>query len=549
MNKKSIPYIYIIFLSFIYSSTYGQEIKYYGLKITSLNKNDTLYIASIPFKRRFDSEKDLKRTKDSVITLLKEKGFYALTQDSVTIKNKQFTYNLRLGQKVTTAVLKVNLKDKEFLKSLNFSIKETNLTLKIEDLKKTLSKINNTLVSNGETFSKVKLSEILVFKSILTAKLIINRTKKRTVDKIIVKGYTDFPTSFLKNYFNVPSTKALNLNLIEGISSRTNQLNFIKEIKKPEILFSNDSTVLYLYLKKVKANYFDGLINFNSENEKIKLRGYFNLNLNNTFNKGEQTSINWRNNGNNKQELNLKSTIPYVFKTKLTPTLLFNLYRHDSTYINNNIIISLSYPISKNLNVSLTYDTESSRINNSNGDYENYDKDGLGIGLEYRSNGKNRFLLGLDFFIQKRKTVVTNVYKQLNLNIASEFKISKRIDFHIKNSSKLTDRKTSLLNELFRSGGAKSLRGFQENSILSNSYSYINSEFKLNLKNNTFLYSIQDTGIFNINNTNTILSALGLGYQFNRANNKFNIEYIIGNPTATNALQASIINVKIVTLF
>ena len=132
-----------------------------------------------------------------------------------------------------------------------------------------------------------------------------------------MKGYSDFPKSFLKHYLNLHSNKIANPKFITEVSRKINQLDFIKEKKKPEILFSKDSTILYLYINKTKTNYFDGLVNFNSENKKIKLRGYFDLNLKNAFNKGEEININWRNNGNSKQDFTLKSNIPYIFNTKI----------------------------------------------------------------------------------------------------------------------------------------------------------------------------------------------------------------------------------------
>lgn len=549
MDKKITPYIYIVFFSFITSAVYGQKDNSYQLKISSVNKSENRHISLIKFNKEFTSKKSLIKIKDSIFTALKEKGFYTLVEDSLTIKNKQFVSFVTLGEKITIASLKVNSIDLLLLKSLNLKVKNKRLILAVNNLKSTLSLINTKLVSNGHTFSKVKLSNASISNSIISATLHISRSKKRTINKIIVKGYPDFPESFLKHHFNIQSYKNVNSKLLEEISRKTNQLDFIQELKTPEILFSKDSTIIYLYLNKVKANYFDGLLNFNSENKKIKFRGYFDLNLKNTFNKGEEIHINWKNNGNEKQELNLKSSIPYIFNTKITPSISFNIYKHDSTYINTQASMSLNYPITNNINISFIAENETSKISNSLTDIENYQKLGLGIGLAYTSFNSHKFNFEMELLHKTRKTEETTSLYQLNINTSSIFSFSKKINFLLKNALKLTSNQTTLNNELFRSGGTNSIRGFQENTILSNSYTYVNSELRLNTKTDSYIYSIHDIGIFNIDSQNEILKSIGFGYHFTRGNSKIDINGTFNDLFGREYLANSIISIKIVTLF
>jgi hypothetical protein len=546
LNKKTATYLYLLFISIICSSTYGQKKNNYQLKITSVSKSENLHISTIKYKQEFLAKKKLIRTKDSVLSILKEKGFYTLKKDSLIINDMQYTYYIDLGKKITHAVIKTNTRDHELLKSLNLKLKNNHFTIDIENLKKTITLINNELTNRGETFSKVKLSNILISDSKLSATLQINRSRKRTIDKIIIKGYAEFPKSFLKNYFNISSPRIINSKLIEEISNKTNQLDFIKEVKKPEILFSNDSTIIYMYINKVKANYFDGLVNFNSENKKIKFRGYFDLNLKNTFNKGEEIKVNWRNNGNNKQELNLKSSIPYIIGTKISSSVSFNLYKHDSTYINTKANFSVFYTINNNLSTSFITENETSKTSNNLINTEDYRKLGLGFGLYYK---KNKSTIALELFRRSRYTTESISFQELTLKASTNINLSKKITFLISNTSKLTSYRTDLSNELYRSGGANSIRGFQENSILSNTYSYMNSELRFNTNSNSYIYSLHDLGVFNINNINKIFKSIGLGYQFTRGNSKININAAFNGLFDQNYLGTSIISVKMLTHF
>ena len=138
---------------------------------------------------------------------------------------------------------------------------------------------------------------------------------------------------------------------------------------------------------------------------------------------------------------------------------------------------------------------------------------------------------------------------ELTLKASSNLTLSKKTAFIISNTSKLTSYKTKLSNELYRSGGANSIRGFQENSILSNSYTYINSELRLTTKDESYIYSIHDVGVFNISNSNQIFNSIGLGYQFTRGNNKININGTYNDLFGQNSLGSSIISIKLLTLF
>jgi len=549
LKKKITPYIYIVFISLCYPSLYGQNSHSYQLEITSKIKKEHTYLSAIQYRRQFSNEKSLKKTKDSVFSILKERGYYTITQNNLIKKDNHFTYIINLGEKVTSAVLKTHSKDQPLLQSLNINTKHQFATIAIEDLKNTLSRIMNAEVNNGASFSTVNLSNISISKSVLTADLHINRSKKRAVDKITIKGYSTFPKSFLTHYFTIHPNSTVNSKLLEEISRKTNQLDFIEEVKRPEVLFSKDSTILYLYIKKKKSNYFDGLVNFNSENKKIKFRGYFNLSLTNTFNKGEEINIHWKNNGNNKQEFQLSSKIPYLLSTKLSTSFSFNIYKHDSTYINTNSRLAVEYPINKNLLLHLITLQESSQTNINQANLDKFKKFGIGLGLTYKTPKKENLELGIELLRQTRRTATNKTSYQLNLHSLSTVTLSKKLSFFIKNTTTITSFETNLDNELFRLGGMTSIRGFQENSILSNSYSFINSEFRLHLKNNTSIFSIHDIGLFRLNKHNNTLSAIGLGYRFKKRNNNFSLEYIIGNPTRNNATNSSMISIKMLTIF
>lgn len=550
LKKKITPYIYILFFSLFCSKFYGQENNLFSLEIKSKDSLENSAIKSINYSNKFINIKNLNNTKDSVLTVLKEKGYYTLLIDSIYQQKKNYIYYLKLGIKIKTATIKVNSVDEKIIRALNLKIEKKYLILENEKLKPFLNSVSNYLIENGQLFSKVRLINSKIKKQSLFTELQISRSKKRSINKTIVNVYTDFPTSFIKHYLNLNDKNLLNESKIEEISKKINQLNFASEIKKPEILFSKDSTILYLYLKKKKSNSFDGLINFSTENNKLSFKGYLDLNLINIFNKGEEIKINWKNNSNKKQDFTLQTKIPYIFNSKISSEFSFNLYRNDSTYINTNSKISLSYPVNKFIDFSLLFFAENSNSNTTANNISSFDKKMLGIGVNYNSPKSNQFNIDFNISYGTRNTnIKTNQYL-LNFKIAGLIKTSDRTVLYIRNKSGFLLSDSYLENELFREGGINSIRGFNEQSIFTSKYSYINSELRFLSENKSYLYSIHDVGVFNLNAKSNILYSIGFGYNYIKNNNSINISYIYGSSTETiSSLSSAILSIKILTLF
>lgn len=550
MSKKLTPYIYILFFTLFSSSIYGQINNVFKLEIKSKDSLENTIIQNSNYKKIFKDLKQLNNIKDKVISNLKEKGYYTLLIDETIQKENKYSYILKLGIKLKEVHIKIDPKDKDIITTLSLKTDDNFLIIKNENLKSTLNSISQYLIENGQLFSKVSLINSNVKNQSLFTELQIKESQKRIINKTIIKGYEDFPSSYVNHYLNSNKNQVLNKNKIEEISERINQLTFVTEIKKPEILFSKDSTLLYIYLKKRQSNSFDGLINFSTENKKLSFRGYLDLNLVNIFNKGEEININWKNNSNNKQDFTLKTKIPYIFNSKISAEASFNLFRNDSTFSNTYSKLSLSYPINKNTNFSILYKSEKSINNIMANNISSFNKTMFGFGVHYSSFKENQFNFGVNFSYGARATdTKTNQYL-LNFKIDRLIKASKKIEIYIRNKSGFIFSDSYLENELFREGGTSSIRGFNEQSIFTSKYSYINSEFRLLIKKESYLYSIQDIGVFNTNNRPKSLYSLGLGYQQLKNNRNVNINITIGlSEDNSNKLNHTILSIKTLTLF
>ena len=540
LNKKFIPYIYILFLSCFSHLTFGQKNE---LILVAKDTIQNRIVSEIYYTKKHLQKKDALDEIDKILQQVKKRGFFTAKIDSISKKNKELTAYLDLGKKINEIII-VTKKD-----NTNGIIDSGIDSIKIKT--REFSDLTNQLLEQidrkGNSFSEITYVNPLLKNDTLFLEMKISNSSSRKIDKVITRGYEDFPKKFISKYFLINKNTIFSKQKLNQVSALSNKLDFIKEKKAPEVLFKKDSTHLYLFLDKIGTSSFDGLVNFSSkENGKgLLLNGNLDLKLNNTFNTGEKFEIIWNKVSDEKTDFKINSYVPYILNSKFSTTLEFYLYRQDSTFINTNFELKTDYLINQKSHASILYSSENSNylLNISNNDLASYSNYFIGLGYELKKSSTSNLYkykngLNLNLTIGKRKTDTESINQlKFHFSAFANVQINNRGYLNIKNESGLLTSKNYLLNELFRIGGANSIRGYNEQSIFTNGYSYSNIEFRYSLDTSSYLYSITDLGVYKENTTNKIKKLLGIGagYQFRINNNLVNLGYVISTNSSTNA--------------
>ena len=538
LNKKFIPYIYILFLSCFSHLTFGQKNE---LILVAKDTIQNRIVSEIYYTKKHLQKKDALDEIDKILQQVKKRGFFTAKIDSISKKNKELTAYLDLGKKINEIII-VTKKD-----NTNGIIDSGIDSIKIKT--REFSDLTNQLLEQidrkGNSFSEITYVNPLLKNDTLFLEMKISNSSSRKIDKVITRGYEDFPKKFITKYFLIDKNTIFSKQKLNQVSALSNKLDFIKEKKAPEVLFKKDSTHLYLFLDKIGTSSFDGLVNFSSkENGKgLLLNGNLDLKLNNTFNTGEKFEIIWNKVSDEKTDFKINSYVPYILNSKFSTTLEFYLYRQDSTFINTNFELKTDYSINQKSHASILYSSENSNylLNISNNDLASYSNYFIGLGYELKKSStsnlyKHKNGLNLNLTIGKRKTDTESINQlKFHFSAFANFQINNRGYINIKNESGLLTSKNYLFNELFRIGGANSIRGYNEQSIFTNGYSYSNVEFRYSLDKSSYLYSITDLGVYKENTNNKIkkLIGIGAGYQFKINNNLVNLGYVISTNSDT----------------
>tara|TARA_B110000902_G_scaffold22591_1_gene25183 strand:- start:329 stop:1993 length:1665 start_codon:yes stop_codon:yes gene_type:complete len=526
---------YVLTTLFILYFSLGIIAQDYTLKLTSKNTIENTFLSKIDFKKEHKDSISIFDELNRIHKLVQVNGYFLSVVDSLVLKQKNYFAFFNMNQKVDSVILKQKNFPEEILRTFNF--KQQKIKMPINQLAVFLNKISETFESKGNSFSKIRLKNITILKKVLYADIAFNASKERKINKLILKGYENFPSSFIKNYFNIKEEMVFNKKKLNEISRLSKSLNFVSEIKAPETLFTKDSTFVYVYLKKNKGNSFDGLVNLASqENGKLKFNGYIDLKLRNILNKGERFNLLWNSFGNERQEFAIATKIPYIFNSKLSPELNFSIYKQDTTFLNTKFNSNLQYQIKSNasLFVSFTQENSESLTNVASQNIETFTSTFLGLGYQYTMPKNdlfrnNIFFLNINPSFGNRKSE-NNSFRQIKLEgtISYLLDISKRSSIYLKNKTGVLNSENYIQNELFRIGGNNSIRGFNEQSIFVKDYVIQNIEYRYLLSNDAFIYSITDLALIATPNTTEKLMGLGIGYLFNTNNAQINISTTLG---------------------
>lgn len=526
MQKTS----YLLLIIYILFSN-GLFCQILELKIEGDSKFETSIIDSLNYKTNHGNYVSIKGEVDSIQNALFKSGYIENELKYINkLNDSVFSAKILLKKKYNTIYIYYN-KSHVDVKILNMVSKEVfddYFKLEFFNLESALNYINSKISEKGFPFSKLSLSNIKITEGAdLSANLVLESSEqKRTINNIVIKGYDKFPRSYLKYYLKIRPTNTFNLGVIKSKTEKLNDLKFASEAKSPEVLFSKDSTTLYLYLNKAKSNSFDGFLGFstNEKSNKLEFNGYLDLNLTNNLNYGESFKLLYKGEQNDQKMFETNLTLPYLFNSPLGMDLMLRIFKRDSSFTTVNQFAKLHYQINSKHKISAgILNLESNKLlqQSSTLPIFDYKTSYYALGYQFLTRRNGNFLFPINSFANlesnfgKRKQT-NNEEKQylISIDAFKIFNLDHKNSAFLRINSSILNSKTYFENELLRFGGINSIRGFEENSIYATLFGVINTEYRYQINNSIYIHTITDAAYFENKITNTKEKLLGFGFGF-----------------------------------
>lgn len=378
--------------------------------------------------------------------------------------------------------------------------------------------------NNGNPFSKITISSINFLndstqeKYFVNLNLIIDRGKVSTIDKIEIDGNTKTKDYVIKREMRLSTGEKFSENLIKEIPYRLNRLGFFEPVGVPDYYINaQNEGVLVVKVKDKQTNNFDGIIGYapGDVNTSGYVTGLVNISLRNIFGTGRAAAIRWQKLDKSSQELELKYLEPWVFNLPFNINAGLYQRKQDSTYIQRRLNFALEFLANENFSAALTLSTESVipsdtdtltlTVYNSNSITT-----GLNLKLDTRDDpySPTQGLLFINSYSFSRKTI-NGPEKFITPDLATKVDLQ-RIELEFKIFYQPFQRQVIALglngkelrgsffevSDLYRLGGANTLRGYIEDQFLGSRIFWSNLEYRFLLTQRSFTFLFLDTGYF-----------------------------------------------------
>lgn len=533
-----VKFIYSLILLLFISSACGQEKKDSVLNFYDLKSAGNQY--ELDFHKKLINDSTIIKTLDSLKTI----GFYTLTLDSL---------------KGTDVYLNKGKMYKKIWVRNDSLFQQKGDWFPVKNLDSLIQKVNGQYAQKGYPFTKIKITPLGFRDGEAQVKLELQLFAPRTIDGVHVEGYKKLSKGYIKHGLGLKKGKTYNEKELKEISEKMSFNPLIEEVRPPQTLFNTDSTTVYLYVKKVKSNLFDGILGFgNDENGDFRLNGNVKIELNNNFNGMEKIRLNWIATPDKSTTLDLSVRVPYILRSPVGTQTNFNLYRKDSVFVNTKIEERLFYQITQNSNIGLNFSHESSNFVLDEYPeiamlYDDFNKNGFGISYEFIQPSQNRLLEGktglflLGKTLKRKGQEADASTQEITKTEASQYEVGLNafrifnlypkhlLKARVEGYGLFSDSDFYSENELYRIGGFGSIRGFNEESITASAYGITSLEYRF-MPNDGFYVSLFGDYAF-IENKSTSLSenllGIGAGISFLTQLGVFNLSYAIGKQSDT----------------
>lgn len=432
------------------------------------------------------------------------------------------------------------------------------------------------LENNGYPFASIQLGQIFATDSTVSASLILDKGDLFKFDTIEIIGDANIKSWFLGKYLGIKKGAVYDEQLIRTIDARLSQLPYLQLTRSSVIYFVGDEAKPVVYLSNRKSSSVDGIIGFapqsNANNNRLLLTGEANLKLQNLFGTGRSIDLAYRSFLNGSQELRTRMIWPYLFKTNIGLDYEFNLLRFDSSFLDVKHDIGAQYRIIGNDYVKFFYQsqrttllrTDTVEIKRTARLPQNNDLriDLYGVAIkrtkyDYFLNPRKGFAFELISAAGLKRIVKNSAISELrfvgdngnsyglydSINLRSvQYRFTFKGDVYIPLGRSATWRieclgahvqsESIFFSELFRIGGIRTLKGFDEQSIFASSYVIINSEWRYLLQQNSNVMLFWNGAWYQNTIRNPVITdrpfGLGAGLNFETGAGIFSLYYAVG---------------------
>lgn len=504
-------------------------------------------------------------------------GFIEASVDSVfTDDSTKYVSFLYLGRQYTLSYLKSGNLPTEVLQKTKFRQSDFDgRPFSFNEVNDQLRKIISYYENHGYPFAEVRLDSFEINGDLIFSNVYIEPNELILIDSVVIHGNSGTKSRFLQNYLQIFVGDLYDESKVSSINRKIGQLPYLSMSKNVEVVFTPGLASIHVYLQKQRANQFNFILGVLPNNQlsdrKLTITGDGRLHLQNSFGVGEEIFAEFKQIKPQTQNLNLNFRYPYIANLPIGTDGAFNLYKNDTLFVNLDAELGLFYQFSginhfkaffhnQTSNV-LNYDTARIKLLEELPQTIDVSNNRYGVelffqNLDYVLNPRKGYLMSISSSvgnktIKKNNSIVSlegsdgesleKLYNGLNLKsitygidfrLSYFFPLKKRSTVVFLNESRAIIAKNIFQNEMYRIGGSRLLRGFDEESIFTPFYALSTIEYRFLLSKNSYFNTFFDFAVVEDSRLNSgavdLPIGFGTGLALETKGGIFSLSYALG---------------------
>lgn len=502
------------------------------------------------------------------IIAVQDEGYLEVSIDELQEKDSLILGDVHLGPKYSWLQLNNHNIDKNILESSKIDLDLlSSRIVNLTQLKNIKENILTVYENNGYPYAKIWIDNIIATDSSLAADLMVEKGILARYEEIVVDGDVNISEAFLSSYLGIKENDIYNRSELKKIDNKLNELSFLSLKNNARAFFNKDKVRIELPVTRRRSSRFDFLLGFQPNSRRdaggVSLTGTFLGDFINQLGQGERIFLAYKKLGVGTQELEMALNYPYILGSPFGFDASFDLYKRDSSYVNIDAEVGVQVLISGNNYVKAFWnnrstnlaEVDSMRVADSSQDDIDTRFSNFGLEFSWRQLNhpqsptrgfliKTRGSVGQRTIKLNQDILETNPAFYNNVNPSSfQFLASTDLQYYIPLGKRSTlmlrsqggwlhGADTLFKNQLFRIGGNRILRGFDDESIFASIYGVGTAEYRFILGTNRYLFLFGDGGFIKeqskgVNRTD-IPFGFGGGLRFQTSTGVFSLTYAMG---------------------
>lgn len=372
---------------------------------------------------------------------------------------------------------------------------------------------------SGYPFAKVEVTSIrpVLRDSVdqLEIGISVDEGQQVTINEIRIEGNTETKTDVIIRETGIRLHEVYDADRVSKIRNRLSRMNIFAGVSEPELYVGPGGGGLLIRVQEQNTNSFDGIVGYapsRSEGESGLITGMVDISMRNLFGTARKVSVRWLRDERDAQEISFRYLEPWLLNLPVNVSGGISQRQQDTTYVRRTLDVqadllltgSLSLggvlthetvipsgiqgPLAVSASRTITsgllihYDTRDNPVSPTGGvDYQT----GYQIGKKRISAPSIPFSGPTNGTVQKISIDLDTYVSTFSRQVLAEGVHAREISADIIEAG-----------DLYRFGGARTLRGYREDQFLGSRIAWANTEYRFLLGPRSYFSGFIDAGYY-----------------------------------------------------